>query len=49
MVDIMQIYLLHCLVRLQSNIRDIGIHHQREQIQNQVGVPDKVQSKRQDI
>lgn len=31
-------YLLNGLVRLQGNVRNIGIHHQREQVEDQVGV-----------
>lgn len=42
-LHIQQTYLLHRLVRLQRNIRDVSVHHQREQIQDQVGVSDKVQ------
>lgn len=34
--------LFNRLVRLQSDVRNIGVHHEREQIQDQVGVSEEM-------
>lgn len=36
-------YLFNSFVRLKSDVRNIGIHHEREQVQDQVGVPEEVE------
>lgn len=35
-------HLFNGLVRLQSDVRNIGIHHKGKKIQDQVGVPEKI-------
>ena len=34
-----QSYLLDRLVGLQGNVRDVGVHHEREQVEDEVGRP----------
>lgn len=34
--------LFNSLVRLQGDVRNIGVHHEREQIQDQVGVSEEM-------
>lgn len=38
LIFVLSSYLLNSLVRLQGDVRNIGIHHQREQVEDQIGV-----------
>ncbi len=40
------LHLEHRLIRLQPDIRDVGIHHERHQVQNQVGVLAQIRKRR---
>lgn len=39
-------YLLDRLIRLQCDVRNIGIHHEREQVQDQIGVSEEMEGRR---
>ena len=45
-VQFRQTYLPNSLVRLKGNVWNIGVHHEREQIQDQVGVSEEEEGRR---
>lgn len=49
LVRYQQTHLLNGLVRLQGDIGNIGIHHERKQIQDEVGISEAMEGRRTNL